>query len=584
MKSRLLIDATTFLGKVWKLANPYWFSEERWLARGLLAAIVALTLGLVYLAVLFNDWNRQFYNSLEQKNFADFKDLLLYFCLLAVIYIAAAVYKIYLTQMLEMRWRVWLTREYLGEWLDKQVYYRLELISRGTDNPDQRIAEDLRLFTDGTLSLALGLLTSVVTLISFIAILWSVSGPLVFMLGTSEIVIPGYMLWAALLYAVAASVLTHYIGRPLIGLSFQREQREADFRFNLVRLREHAEGVALYRGESPEQQGLLARFELIRANWWELMRYTKRLTYFTAGYAQIAIIFPFVVAAPRFFAGSITLGGLTQIANAFGEVQGALSWFVNTYGTLAGWKASVDRLLTFQSALQKATQEAEESRGIRIATSGSADLRAEHLDLALPAGDGTVGRAILTDTSFRIERGSRVLISGPSGSGKSTLFRALAGIWPFGKGEVTIPAGARVLFLPQKPYLPIGTLRQAVSFPAAANAFDDNTLRETLAACSLGAFADRLDEQGNWGMSMSGGEQQRLAIARALLNRPDWLFLDEATSSLDEPTEAHLYGLLREHLPRSALVSIAHRPAVAAFHDRRFELKPSAGRSTLVAA
>ncbi|MBI2960897.1 MAG: ABC transporter ATP-binding protein/permease [Betaproteobacteria bacterium] len=584
MDSRLFIDARTFLGKVWKLTRPYWFSEERWRARGLLAAILALTLGLVYLAVLFNDWNRQFYNSLEQKNFADFKDLLLYFSFLAAIYITAAVYKIYLTQMLEMRWRVWLTREYVGEWLDKQVYYRMELVNQGTDNPDQRIAEDLRLFTDGTLNLSLGLLTSVVTLASFIAILWNISGPLVFMLGASEITIPGYMVWAAVLYAVVASVLTHTIGRPLIDLNFQKERREADFRFSMVRLREHAEGVALYRGEEPEQRGLLERFELIRANWWELMRYTKRLTYFTAGYTQIAIIFPFMVAAPRFFAGAITLGGLTQIASAFGEVQGALSWFVNTYATLAGWKASVERLLTFQSALQNAMRETKEAKGIRVAQAAAPALGAEHLDLALPGIDGRAGRIILADTSFRIEPGTRVLVTGPSGSGKSTLFRALAGIWPFGRGQVTVPAGARVLFLPQKPYLPIGTLRDAVSFPAPSGAFSDETIRKTLADCRLESFAGRLDEAGNWAMSMSGGEQQRLAIARALLNRPDWLFLDEATSALDEATEAHLYRLMREHLSQATLVSIAHRPAVAAFHDRRFELRPYAGRSMLVAA
>lgn len=579
MKRQLFIDATTFLGKVWNLARPYWFSEERWRARGLLAAILALTLGLVYLAVLFNDWNRQFYNSLEQKNFADFKDLLLYFCFLAAIYIAAAVYKLYLTQMLEMRWRVWLTREYVGEWLDRQVYYRLELQNRGTDNPDQRIAEDLRLFTDGTLGLGLGLLTSVVTLVSFIAILWNVSGPLSFALGSSEFVVPGYMVWAAVAYAVAASVLTHYIARSLIGLNFQKERLEADFRFGMVRLRENAEGVALYKGETPEQQGLLARFEAIRANWWELMHYTKRLTYFTAGYTQIAIVFPFIVASPRYFSGAITLGGLTQIASAFGEVQTALSWFVNSYGTLAGWKASVDRLLTFKGALDQAAADAAKADGIQLEPERSTTLRADTLNLSLPNG-----RVILADTSLEIEPGARVLLTGPSGSGKSTLFRALAGIWPFGRGRVRVPAGARVLFLPQKPYLPMGTLRDAVTFPAQPGAFTDEQIRATLRDCRLEAFTERLDEAQNWALSMSGGEQQRLAIARALLNGPDWLFLDEATASLDEPTEAQLYALIRERLPKATVVSIAHRPAVAAFHDRRWTLVPDGAQARLATA
>ena len=581
MPSQLLIDASTFLGKVWNLARPYWFSEERWRARGLLAAILALTLGLVYIAVLFNDWNREFYNALEQKNFADFKDLLLYFSFLAAVYIAAAVYKIYLTQMLEMRWRVWLTRQYLGDWLDKQVYYRLELGNHGTDNPDQRIADDLRLFTDGTLNLGLGLLTSVVTLASFVAILWSVSGPLSLAFAGSEFTIPGYMVWVAVAYALVASVLTHFIGRPLIDINFQKERREADFRFSMVRLRENAEGVALYHGECPEQQDLLARFELIRENWWALMRHTKRLTYFTAGYTQIAIVFPFVVAAPRFFSGAITLGGLTQIANAFGEVQGALSWFVNTYGTLAGWKASVDRLLTFKSALQQATREAETAEGVRVVPGDAPSINAEHLDLALPGIGAKAGRVLLADTSFAIEPGSRVLLTGPSGSGKSTLFRALAGIWPFGHGRVTVPRGARVLFLPQKPYLPIGTLRDTVTFPAEPGSFDDDAIRRTLADCELSSFADRLDEQNNWALVMSGGEQQRLAIARALLNAPEWLFLDEATASLDAAIEAHLYALPRERLPKTALVSIAHRPTVAAYHDRRWRLEPGAGAMRL---
>ena len=579
MRRQLFIDATTFLGKVWDLARPYWQSEERWRARGLLAAIVALTLALVYLAVLFNDWNREFYNSLEQKNFQDFRELLLYFCFLASIYIAAAVYKIYLTQMLEMRWRVWLTREYLGEWLDKQVYYRLELENRGTDNPDQRVAEDLRLFTDGTLNLALGLLTSAVTLASFIAILWNISGPLAFMLGSIPVTIPGYMVWAAVIYAVLASVLTHYVGRPLIALNFQKERLEADFRFGLVRLRENAEGVALYKGEAPEQRGLLARFENIRANWWELMKFTKRLTYFTAGYTQVAVVFPFIVASPRYFTGIITLGGLTQIANAFGEVQSALSWFVNTYSSLAGWKASVDRLLTFKGALDQATFQAESAEGIQVAPEAAKTLRADDLNLALPNG-----RVIVADASLEIEPGARILLTGPSGSGKSTLFRALAGIWPFGNGRVRVPANARVLFLPQKPYLPIGTLRDAVSFPAESGTFSDDRIRETLRACRLDQFAERLDESQNWALSMSGGEQQRLAIARALLNRPGWLFLDEATSSLDEPVETHLYRLLRDRLPDATIISIAHRPGVAAFHDRHWSLVPQGGAAQLSTA
>ena len=415
-------DSAPFLKKVWRLVRPYWFSEERWRARLLLGTVVLLSLGLVYVLVLLNEWQRLFYNSLEQKNYADFSALLVRFTVLAAIFIVASVYRLYLRQMLEMRWRVWLTRRYVEAWMDNQVYYRLELEHHGTDNPDQRIAEDLRLVTSNTLGLSLGLLSSVVTLGSFIGILWVISGPLSFTVGGHDITIPGYMVWAAIVYAVFGSVLTHFIGRPLIPLNFQQQRLEADFRYSLVRLRENSEGVALYHGEHHEQLGLLDRFERIRANWWDLMRYTKRLTGFTVGYGQLASIFPIVVAAPRFFAGAITLGTLIQIAGAFGRVQDALSWFVDSYGDLASWKASVDRLLTFELALQQAEAESA-AAGISVTRAPGSTIRADELNLALPNG-----RVLLADTSLCIEPGNRVLIVGPSGSGKSTLFRAIAGI------------------------------------------------------------------------------------------------------------------------------------------------------------
>jgi putative ATP-binding cassette transporter len=364
---------------------------------------------------------------------------------------------------------------------------------------------------------------------------------------------------------VVASVLTHYIARPLIGLNFQQERFEADFRFSLVRLRENAEGVALYHGEAPERSNLLTRFEKIRANWWELMRYTKRLTGFSTGYGQIALIFPFLVGAPRFFSGAIALGGLMQIANAFGEVQTALSWFVNNYDVLANWKASVDRLLTFHGALEQTAIEAEKTDGITVTETPQAAFSADSLDLALPNG-----KVILAQQSFSIAPGERVLVTGPSGSGKSTLFRAIAGIWPYGVGKVTVPKDAKVLFLPQKPYIPIGTLNEAVAYPASPGTFAAAAIGEALVACKLEQLADRLDETQNWSLALSLGEQQRLALARALLHRPDFLFLDEATSSLDEANEAYLYGLLNERLPKTAIISIAHRPTVAAHHDRRY--------------
>jgi putative ATP-binding cassette transporter len=579
MATDVLIDARTFLGNVWKLSAPYWRSEEKLRAWALLAAIVGLSLGTVYILVLLNDWNRQFYNALEQKDERDFFALLGYFCLLAAIYIAVAVYETYLEQMLQMRWRIWLTRQYLGDWLGRQVYYRLELEHRGTDNPDQRIAEDLRLFTTGTLSLTLGLMREIVTLASFAVILWGLSGSLPLALGGSEIAVPGYLVWVALAYAIVGSLVTHYVGRPLIRLNFQQEQREADFRFALVRLRENAEGVALYRGEAAERRGFLDRIERIRENWWGLMSYTKRLNTLVIGYNQVAIVFPFFVAGHRFFSGAIPLGGLTQIAAAFGQVQTSLSWFVNTYGALAGWKASVDRLLTFHRALEETAAEQARRGALDVQRDAGPTVRAEHLDLVLPNG-----RVILADTAFTIAPGDRILLTGPSGSGKSTLFRALAGIWPFGRGRVRFPGNARVLFLPQKPYIPIGSLREAVAYPGAPADFGDAAIRGALADVGLDAFAERLDGRQNWSLQLSGGEQQRLAMARALLHRPDWLFLDEATASLDETSERRLYGLLGERLAGATIVSIAHRPTVAAFHRRRFSLEAEGDRMRLATA
>jgi vitamin B12/bleomycin/antimicrobial peptide transport system ATP-binding/permease protein len=577
-RMHLIIHAAGFLGKVWKLARPYWFSEERWRARGLLAAIVALSLGLVYLLVAFNSWNRDFYNSLEQKNSEDAFALLLYFMFLAAVFIAVSIYRQYLQQMLQMRWRVWLTRQYLGDWLADHTYYRLELTRTATDNPDQRISEDLNAFTSGALGFTLGILSEGVTLLSFVYILWTLSGPLNLRLVGLSLTIPGYMLWAALVYAVLGSVLAHYVGRRLIPLNFQKERLEADFRFSLIRARENAEGIAFYRGEASESQSLRACVERIRANWWEIIRFTKRLNTFTIGYSQVAVVFPFVVALPRYMSGAISLGQLTQIASAFGQVQSSLSWFVDSYSQLAAWKAGVDRLLTFNHALEEAKLAAARPDGIAT-VANSAGLVVDGLNLDRPDG-----RPIVSGASFAIRPGEALLVTGSSGAGKSTLFRGIAGIWPYGTGRVGLPRDARILFLPQKPYIPITSLRDAVSYPAKPGTFDDEATRAALRDCRLEGFVDRLDEIANWSMTMSVGEQQRLAVARALLHRPEWLFLDEATSALDEKLEQELYGLLRARLPESTLISIAHRRAVAGYHTRRLEVATDGTTSRLIVA
>jgi putative ATP-binding cassette transporter len=567
-----------FARRAWGLAAPYWSSEERWRARGLLFVIVALTLGMVFLTVQYNDWNRAFFEALQDKDFDAFGPLLVRFSVLAAIFIAVAVVRRYLTLMLQMQWRLWLTRQFLDRWFTDRVYYRLEVEHGTADNPDQRIADDLRMFTFNSLDLALGFLSSAVTLVSFVGILWLISGPLTLAVGSTTLEIQGYMVWVALLYAGVGSVLTHAVGRPLIGLNFQQQRVEADLRFGLVRLRENAEGVALYGGEKTERRDVDTRIGRIRDNWWQLMRYTKNLTVLTTGYDQLAEIFPVLVAAPRYFSGAISLGVLTQIGNAFGQVQGSLSWFVGSYAALASWKATVDRLLTFQDAIETARLQATQPGGVRIVPNGDTGVRADHIQLRLPDG-----RTIVPDMSLSVAAGERVLISGPTGAGKSTLFRALAGIWSFGSGDVHVPKDARMLFLPQRPYLPIATLREAAVYPAADGLVDDVRIREALGAVGLGAFVERLDDVDNWSMRLSGGEQQRLAIARAVLQRPDWLFLDEATAALDEASERELYGLLQCRLPETAIVSIAHRQGVAGFHTRHIVLACDGAEAALTA-
>jgi len=571
-------DTKTFIHDLWALLSPYWRSEERRGAWMLLIANIVLTLGMVYMTVLFNQWYNLFYNTLQDKAKAEFFHQLGRFCILASIYIVIAVYRVYLNQMLQIRWRRWLTDRYLIDWLADRNYYRMQLKGDGTDNPDQRIAEDFRLFVDESLSLGLGFLNAVVTLGSFVGILWVLSGPLEVPFSGTTYVIYGYMVWVAVAYAIAGTWLTHKIGRPLIALNFNQQKYEADFRYNLVRFRDNSEGVALYRGEADELRGFRARFTGVADNWWAIMKRQKLLTWFTAGYSQAAVVFPFVVGAPRYFSGAIQLGGLVQISNAFGQVQGALSWFIDAYTSFAAWKASVDRLTGFHKAMVAAQEESRAGVGPQaVSDAQSAALVLRNLELKLPTG-----RVLLSGIDAAIQKGERVLIKGPSGSGKSTLFRAIAGIWPFGTGQVRMPAEFRALFLPQRPYFPIGTLRQMLVYPGGPDAFADTQVRKVLDVIGLSRLSDHLDEQGNWAQQLSGGEQQRVAIARALLHRPTWLFLDEATSALDEASQAQIYRLLNEWLKDSTMISIAHRAALAEFHDKLFELNPGVGAAMSV--
>ena len=560
------------LAVISRLALPYFRSEDRWPGRILLAAVIGIELGIVAITVLVNSWNNRFYNALQERNWDAFVSELLYFCGLAAIFIVLAVYQLYLNQWLQIRWRRFMTERYLEGWLDHANHYRMQLLGDGADNPDQRIAEDIKSFVESTLSIGIGLLSSIVTLGSFIVILWSLSEAAPLHLFGAPLPIPGYLVWAALIYAAVGTWLTHLIGRPLIGLNFMQQRYEADFRFDLVRVRENAEQIALLRGEAAERDRLNGRFTFVVGNWIAIMKRQKKLTSFTAGYNQFSNVFPFIVVSPAYFANAIQLGALMQTASAFGSVQGALSFFVSSYRQIAEWRAVVERLDGFERAIAAGHAAADAQPAIGVAArSGAATVAVEGLDVRLPDG-----QTLVAADRLAFAPKDRVLISGPSGAGKSTLFRAIAGIWPFGSGTVAIPAGARLMVLPQRPYLPIGTLGAAIAYPSLPESLDAEKIRRVLADVGLPHLAPRLDEEAHWARMLSPGEQQRLGIARALLQAPDYLLLDEATASLDEAAEAGLYRLLDERLPHTAIVSIGHRSTLEAFHRRRLLLTRAA--------
>ncbi|KPA97295.1 ABC transporter ATP-binding protein/permease [Pseudomonas asplenii] len=547
-----------FFRRVWQLASPYWRSEEKGKAWLLLISVVALSLFSVGISVWLNSWYKDFYNALQEKNSEAFWHLILYFGAIAAVAILGAVYRLYLTQMLTISWRRWLIEQHFKRWLEHKNYYQME--SGGhTDNPDQRLSEDLNSFTSDTLTLSLGLFRTVVSLVSFSIILWGVSGSI----EVFGITIPGYMFWCAFLYAAVGSWLTRVIGSSLIPLNNQQQRFEADLRFSLVRVRENAESIALYDGEPNENQRLSSRFGKVWSNYWALMRVTKRLTFFTSGYAQIAIIFPFIVAAPRYFAGKIQLGELMQINSAFGNVQENFSWFIDAYSNIAVWKATCDRLLSFRQAM---LDNEERAAAIDVQNRGDS---LQVSDLSLDLADG---RHLLAGANMAVAAGERVMLSGRSGSGKSTLLRAMGKLWPRGRGSIRLPA-ARSLFLPQKPYLPIGSLREVMSYPQPGDAYPDPRYQEVLHTCRLGHLAGRLDESNHWQRMLSPGEQQRLAFARALLYAPQWLFLDEATAAMDEEDEAALYQALIDQIPGLSIVSVGHRSSLNKFHPRHLRIE-----------
>jgi putative ATP-binding cassette transporter len=556
------------LKAVWRIALPYFNSEDKWAGRGLLAAVIALELGYVAITVLVNRWNSDFFNALQERDLSSFTYLLGYFAVLATMSVVVQVYQLYLNQWLRIRWRRWLTEHYLTGWLANANHYRMQLQGETADNPDQRIEEDAQLFVDQTLALGVGLLSSVVTIGSFMVILWGLSAAAPLHLFGIDLNIPGYLIWAALIYAIVGTLLTHLIGWPLVGLNFRQQRFEADFRFNLVRTRENGEQIALLKGEPAEHQRLSARFGLVVRNYLDLMNRTKKLTAFTGSYNQAAVLFPYIMIGPAYFAGKVQLGSVTQTSSAFSSVQEAMSFFVTAYRTLAEWQSVVARLDGFEQAIANGQALVTKPDIIHTAASADGAIALSDLTVALPNG-----APLLQTAGFSFRKGERTLLTGPSGAGKSTLFRAIAGIWPFGKGEVALPADASLMMLPQRPYFPVGTLQDAIAYPGQHDAFDAAAMTEAITAVGLPALAGRLDEDAHWNRMLSLGEQQRLGVARALLHRPDYLFLDEATASLDEPSEAALYQLIEARLPDTTVISIGHRGTLHAFHQRNVTLE-----------
>lgn len=562
-----------FFRDVWYLTKSYWQSEEKKKAFFLLGCIIALTLGVVYMLVLLNQWNNSFYSALQNYDAKKIFDELIHFSWLAAIYILLAVYSYYLQQTLILNWRRWLTTRFIDIWLQNKTYYNLQMFGKDTDNPDQRISEDVRQFVEMTLSFGIGILKAFCTFASFVVILYNLSGSLSFTFMGKTWTINGYMLWASLLYSVIGTYITHIVGRKLVKINFIQQKYEADFRFSMIRLRESAESVAFYRGEAQEGSVFKQRFKMLLDNFWKLVNKQKQLVFLNSSYSQIAIIFPFVVAMNRYLTKEVTLGGLMQVASAFGRVQDSLSYFVDMYSSIAQWQAVVMRLTCFGHHMHDVYQQAERFHVERFAAADVVEV--DNMQINLPDG-----KPLLENISFTLHPGHNVLIKGVSGSGKSTLLRAISGIWPFVDGKIFLPERDKLMFIPQKSYLPLGTLRAALNYPGN-KPIDDTELIYLMDLCQIGYLKDKLDLEADWSHVLSVGEQQRLAFVRAHIQQPQWLFLDEATSALDEDTEANMYSLLQERLQQTTVVSVGHRSTLNKYHELVLRLNKSTRQVTL---
>src|SRR5437660_752071 len=582
-----LISFIPVIRQITRLADPYFVTNERGdlqigsfgahhvterrFASLLIVALVVINQLQVAINIRLSFFNRDWFNAIQNKDSTAFWSLLFgVFCFWAAIAVVSNLVEYYTESVLKIRWRRWMTERYFGLWLDEGSLYRVALVGQAADNPDQRIAEDVRNFLNSTYAYSISVLSTVSTLVSFSIILWTI--PADFTIPGTEITVPGLPFWVALVFSLIGTWLTHLIGKPLVQLEFSKERYEADFRFALARLREYSEQVALLRGENAERRILGGRFGSIVSNFYAIVGRTVQLLTFTTTYFQANVVIPYIIVAPYFFLGKITLGQMTQTAGAFGRVESALTFFIARYQSLASYKAVVDRLTTFRSAIDEARRLGTKPPRIERTAHPGRDLVLRDLVLCLPDG-----REIVCVGQLTIEAGTTTLVSGPSGSGKSTLFRAMSGIWPYGRGTIDRPADATIMLLPQRPYVPSGTLKTAVAYPSVVGAYSDKSVREALELARLASLACKIDSEDNWPQRLSGGEQQCLAIARAILDTPDWLFLDEATSALDEKLEAEIYRMLSEVLPNTTIVSIGHRSTLIALHRRHIEMEPGQG-------
>lgn len=563
----LAVRYTRWGAQFWQLAGPYFSLRRSWRPLLAFALLLVLTLFAVRLNVLFSFWYNGFYSALQALDQTAFWYLLGVFAVLATIHVLRSLFAFYVTQAFNIRWRVWLTERLTADWMHGDAYYRGQFLAEPVDNPDQRIELDVNAFVSGSVSLALGAVSALVSLVAFTGILWGLSAPL----AVAGIEVPRAMVFAVYVYVLIATWIAFRLGQPLIRLNFLNEKLTANFRYALMRLRENAENIAFYQGAQVERGTLLGRFFALIGNAWALVFRNLKFSGFNLGVSQVAVVFPFILQAPRFFSGAIKLGDVMQTAQAFGQVQDSLSFFRESYDTFAQYRATLDRLTGFLDANQQAS---ELPRVVSVDQEHA--LGIQGLQVRRPDG-----HALIADLDLNLHSGQALLIKGPSGSGKTTLLRALAGLWPYAEGEVRRPLGTQALFLSQRPYLPLGVLRTAIAYPAQGVLGDDARMQQALRQVNLAHLAERLDEQRDWSRILSLGEQQRLAFSRVLFNRPQVVFLDESTSAMDEGLEHALYSLLRAELPATLLVSVGHRSTLAGFHSHRLEVDGQGGWSLL---